>query len=153
VVSSGPYVHLYTDEVQAHGEVGDNLIMWTLGGFYQDLKIPVNHQGIRNIARVFGGITLPTLGFNPSFPFIDGGDIKEKALYGQATLDVSRLTPFIEGLHVTGGARYTWSDTRLDQVGVVTNVATGAYVPGAQLKSAVTQSSGWNTTISVDAQL
>jgi iron complex outermembrane receptor protein len=153
ITTPSPYVPLFTDELQVRGVVGDDLISWNLGGFYQDQGIPTNLGGITNIARSFGGVNLPTFGFTPSYSFLNGGDISEQAIYGQGTLNLSRFAPFLQGLHLTGGARYTTDSSNVGQVSVLTNVATGNLGPGVVQKPAVSNSSGMDTTISLDAQI
>jgi iron complex outermembrane receptor protein len=150
---NSPYQYTITEEPQLRGVLGHGLISWNVGFYYQNTPAVVDHHGIRNVARVFDGITLPTLGFNPSFAFEDGGYTLEEAVYGQGTLDLSRWAPFIKGLHLTGGVRDTWDWAETDQLAVTTNVATGAYVPGAAVAPVKTSSSGINTTIDLDAQV
>ncbi len=152
--TNSPYVSTYTDEVQVRGVVGDDLISWNIGNFYSDLPLPVNTTGIQNIARTFGGVFQPTLGFQPSFPFQDGGSLTEEAVYAQGTFNLSRwVQPFIKGLHITVGGRDTWDSTTQKYLSPAQNISTGLYIPGAPSPSAVSSSSGVNTTFAVDAQL
>ncbi len=153
VFGVGPYQKLFTDETQVRGVIGEDRVRWSTGYFYQSAPFPVNLGGIRNLSRVFSGITLATQGFNPSFNFTNGGYAHQQAAYGQATTDLSFLAPFLDALHLTTGYRKTWDDQELDQLAVTTNVATGAYVAGAPLAPARTKSSGTNTELSLDAQV
>jgi iron complex outermembrane receptor protein len=148
-----PYQYTITEEPQIRGVAWKGFLEWSVGFYYQNTPGVVDHLGIRNVARVFDGITLPTLGFNPSFAFENGGYTTEDAIYGQGTLDLSKLAPFITALHLTGGVRDTWDKAETDQLAVTTNVATGAYVPGAALAPVRTASSGLNTTVALDAQI
>ncbi|MBS0408724.1 MAG: TonB-dependent receptor plug domain-containing protein [Proteobacteria bacterium] len=152
VYKAGPYQYTYSDEAQLHGVLGRDLLRWTVGGYYQNTPSIVNTAGIRNLSRVFSGITLATLGYNPSFPFADGGFSRQTAVFGQGTLDLGRLTPFIGGLHLTGGLRKTWDKQVLTTLAAVTQLPSGAYVPGAASTTA-TASSGYNSTVSLDAQI
>jgi iron complex outermembrane receptor protein len=153
VFGVGPYQKLYTDETQVRGVIGPDRVRWSAGYFYQSAPFPVNLGGIRNLSRVYSGITLATQGFNPSFNYTNGGYAHQQAGYGQATTDLSFLAPFIRGLHLTTGYRKTWDDQELDQLAVTTNIATGAYVAGAPLAPSKTKSSGTNTELSLDAQI
>jgi iron complex outermembrane receptor protein len=152
-LTKSPYVKTYTDEFQVRGMAGGDLLAWNVGGFYSKTPLPTNTTGIQNIARTFGGVNQPNLGFQPSYAFQNGGHYQEKALYGQATLDLSRFAPFFEGLHATGGLRKTWSDTLTKRIGSTQNITTGAYSPTAPIADAVTSSEGTNRTLSLDAQV
>lgn len=149
---AGPYQKIYTNETQFRGVVGDDLISWSVGGFYQRTPAIRNLEGIRNLSRVFSGATVPTLGYNPSFPFGDGGRTTQRAVYGQATADLSFIAPFIQGLHATGGLRKSWDKSEIFSRAVSTNLQTGAYVPGARARS-FTKSDGYNSTLTLDAQV
>jgi iron complex outermembrane receptor protein len=153
IANEGPYQKTYSDELQVRGVVGQGLIAWNLGGYYQYTPQIKNMDGIRNLSRVFNGITLPNLGFNPSFPFANGGHTQQQALFGQATVDLSRLVPQIAGLHVTGGLRKSWDEARLTTTPVTTDLATGRYVTNGASVTSVTKSNGYNYTVSLDAQL
>ena len=153
VFGVGPAQKLFTNETQVRGVIGEDRVRWSIGSFYQNAPFPVNLGGIRNLSRVFSGITLATQGFNPSFNFTNGGHAHQQAGYGQATTDLGFLAPFIQGLHLTTGYRKTWDDLELDQLAVTTNIVTGAYVAGVPLAPAKTKSSGTNTELSLDAQV
>jgi len=152
VFEAGPYQKVYTNETQLRGVVGDDLVSWSMGGFYQKTPAIRNLEGIRNLSRVFSGATVPTLGYNPSFPFADGGTTTQRAIYGQATVDISVIAPFIQALHATGGIRKSWDKSEIFSRAVSTNLQTGAYVVGAQTRS-FTKSDGWNSTLSLDGQI
>jgi iron complex outermembrane receptor protein len=152
VFEAGPYQKVYSNETQFRGTVGDDLINWNVGGYYQRTPGVRNLEGIRNLSRVYSGITLPTLGYNPSFPFADGGMTTQRAVFGQATADISFIAPFFEALHVTGGIRKSWDKSELFSRAVSTNLQTGNYLVGAQSRS-FTKSDGWNSTLSLDGQV
>ena len=152
--TNSPYVNTYTDEMQVRGVIGDDLLSWNVGNFYSSSPLPVNTTGIQNIARIFGGIFEPNLGFQPSFSFQNGGTATEEAVYAQGTINLSRwVQPFIKGLHITGGWRDTWDSSTQNFLAPDQNITTGQFIPGAATPSAVSSSSGINTTFSVDAQL
>ncbi|WP_293454589.1 TonB-dependent receptor [Phenylobacterium sp.] len=153
ILGTGPYQKVYTNETQVRGVVGDDRLVWSVGGYYQKNPNPVSLGGIRNLSRVNSGVTLATLGYNPSFPFSDGGDTTQKALYGQGTLDISFAAPFIEALHATYGYRKSWDRSEIFTRGVTTDLSTGMYVPTATRTRSFTKSDGSNTTLSLDAQV
>ena len=92
-----------TEELQLQGNLLDDHLTFTAGGFYYDAK-PVSAQ--RNRA-VFG---CPAADTGTCEPFIQNYATKNKskALYAQATLDLGAVTPALEDLRLTGGYRYTW---------------------------------------------
>jgi iron complex outermembrane receptor protein len=153
VLGAGPYQKVYSNETQVRGEVGDQRLVWSVGGYYQENPNPVSLGGIRNLSRVNSGITLVTLGYNPSFPFSDGGKTTQKAVYGQATADISFVSPFIEALRLTYGYRKSWDKSELFTRSVVTELPSGRYVPGPTRNRSFTKSDGSNTTLTLDAQV
>lgn len=153
VLDTGPYQKVYTNETQVRGAIRDDLLVWSLGGYYQKNPNPVSLGGIRNLSRVNSGVTLATLGYNPSFPFSDGGKTTQKAVYGQATIDLSFVAPFVEALHATYGYRKSWDKSEIFTQGVITQLPSGRYVPNGVRSRAFTKSDGSNTTFSLDAQL
>lgn len=153
VLGTGPYQKVYTNETQVRGEIGDDLLVWSLGGYYQNNPNPVSLGGIRNLSRVNSGVTLATLGYNPSFPFSDGGKTTQKAVFGQATADLSMIAPFIEALHATYGYRKSWDKSELFTQGVITQLPSGTFVPNGVRSRSFTKSDGSNTTLSLDAQV
>jgi iron complex outermembrane receptor protein len=153
VLGTGPYQKAYSNETQVRGAVGDDLLVWSVGGYYQKNPNPVNLEGIRNLSRVNSGVTLATLGYNPSFPFSDGGETIQRAVYGQATLDISVIAPFLEALHATYGYRKSWDRSEIFTRNVITDLPSGRYVPGGTRTRSFTKSDGSNTTLSLDAQV
>ncbi len=151
--TDSPFVTTYTDEIQIRGVAGNDLVSWNIGGFYSDTPLPVNLTGIQNIARIFDGVFQPTLGFQPSFSFQNGGSLEEKAVFGQADVNLSRFVPWIKGLHFTAGWRDSWDNTSHAFLNPDENLTTGEYIPGAAVPSATSSSSGQNTTFALDAQL
>ena len=149
IYEPGPYQRTYSNETQLQGVVGDNALVWNAGYYFQSTPAVRNLNGIRNLSRVFSGITLPTTGYNPSFPFANGGNTRQEAAFGQASFDFGSLTDAMSGLKLTGGLRKTWDRSRLTTAAVSTNIATGEYVTGAS-STATTSSSGWNYTLSLD---
>ncbi|MFT3976461.1 MAG: TonB-dependent receptor [Sphingomonas bacterium] len=147
----GPYQKTYTNETQLRGTIGDKALDWNIGYYYQNTPSIRNLDGIRNLSRVYSGITLPTLGYNPSFPFADGGYTRQQAVFGQATLDFGAFASSLSSIHLTGGLRKSWDKSSLTTAAVSTSLPSGAYVPGAT-STATTESSGTNYTVSLDWQ-
>ncbi|MEI6723780.1 MAG: TonB-dependent receptor, partial [Betaproteobacteria bacterium] len=148
----GPYAKTYSNETQVRGVVGEDLIVWSLGGYYQRAPVPVNPNGIRNLSKSNMGLALATGGYNPSFAFLNGGYTQQKALYASTTVDLSRFASAIAGLHVTGGLRKSWDHQLIKSLAAVTDVPTGRYVPGTATQ-AETKSNGYNYSIALDAQI
>lgn len=149
----GPWQEVYSNESQLRGSAWEGLIDWSIGGYYQLMPGVRNLEGIRNLSRVWSGTTLPTQGYNPSFPFSDGGETTQRAVYGQVTADVSFLAPVFESLKVTGGLRKSWDESELFTRPVTTNIATGQYIPGATRTRRFTESDGENSALSIEAQV
>lgn len=149
IYEPGPRQRTYSNETQLQGVVGDDALIWSTGYYFQSTPAVRNLKGIRNLSRVFSGITLPTQGYNPSFPFANGGNTRQEAVFGQASFDFGSLGDALSGFKLTGGLRKTWDRSRLVTAAVSTDLTTGAYVPGAD-RSAETSSAGWNYTLSLD---
>jgi iron complex outermembrane receptor protein len=151
--AKSPYVKYFTDELQVRGSINDGFIDWSVGAFYDIRKRPINLDGIQNIARSNGGVTLPTFGFTPSFSFQNGGDTTSQAVFGQGTINLDQFVPFIAGLSFTAGWRKTWDKSVNYFITPSTNNATGQYLPTGAQTVARTQSNGVNTNYSLDAKL
>jgi len=92
-----------TEELQLQGNLLDNHLNVTAGGFYYD-QSPAGLQGSAAVLycpAAFTGFCSPQLG---QFAISQ----KSKALYAQGTLNLGALSPSLEKLKVTGGLRYTW---------------------------------------------
>jgi iron complex outermembrane recepter protein len=89
---------LISNELQLQGKSFDDKLTWIVGGIYSEDK-PLLPSGTYSIAFQFG----PPGPINYGTALI--GD-KSKAVFAQASLDVSKWT--VSGLKLTGGFRYTW---------------------------------------------
>jgi iron complex outermembrane receptor protein len=153
-LAPSPYSMVYTEELKANGVVGDDFLTWTIGGFYSNQPVPVNLNAIQNIARTFGGVGNEPFGFNPSFQFQNGGSIWQKAAYAQGVFNLSRLAPFLKGLHFTAGGRFSSDSTTEYFTRETVNPVSGAFVTSpTAYPTAHTTSSGTNTTFALDAQV
>ncbi|HWK35912.1 TonB-dependent receptor [Sphingomonas sp.] len=142
----GPALHTYTEELQMHAELWDGLVKANVGGFYQYQRAPENMDGTTNVYKLFSN----PAGYVNAVGFIKRSVAKEKAVFGQATLDLSKVG--IAGLSLTGGYRYSWSDAEMETITPVKDPATGTFVPGTTSASTHTKSKGYNYTLSVQQQ-
>jgi iron complex outermembrane receptor protein len=81
-----------TEEMQLQGKSFDGKLDWVVGGFYQHNPLPPLYETRR--------VTLGSVTYTGTH-----AAEKSRALYGQATMDLSAL---LEGLKFTAGYRYTW---------------------------------------------
>lgn len=86
-----------SDELQVQGTADDGKLQFIAGGFYnyatKEEAIPVIVGG--DLAAPAGQVLYHTR-----------GSTRSRAIYGQVTYDLSDA--LLEGLKITGGARYTW---------------------------------------------
>ncbi|RYD91708.1 MAG: TonB-dependent receptor, partial [Sphingobacteriales bacterium] len=142
----GPALHTYTNELQLQAELWDGLLKANVGGFYQNQRAPQNLEGTTNVYKLYSNPN----GYLNAVGFIKRSVAKEKAVFGQATLDLSRAG--IEGLSITGGYRYSWSDSELTTIAPVRNLVTGSFEPGTRETISATKSKGYNYTLSIQQQ-
>jgi iron complex outermembrane receptor protein len=146
-----PRQKTYNDEFQIRGDTADGLLIWTLGNFYSKTKIPQNLQGTGVVYKIFGGALLPNLGYSSADGFSGGGYAKEEAIYGQGTLNLSRLG--IHGLSLTAGYRKSWDSSENNDYLEVFNYPSGVITPAANVTTARTKNSGYNYTFSAQEQV
>lgn len=142
----GPALHTYTNELQMHAELWDGLLKANVGGFYQHQRAPRNMEGTSNVYKLYSNPS----GYLNAVGFIKRSVAKEKAVFGQATIDLSHAG--IEGLSLTGGYRYSWSDSELTTIAPVRNPVTGSFEPGTSETNSATKSKGYNYTLSIQQQ-
>ena len=92
----------YSDELQVLGQTFGNRLNWIVGGYYDNFT--QNENTPRFDEASFPGNPLSPQHFTLNEPNTS------KALFGQATLD---LSDWLHGLSITGGYRYTWDDRTL----------------------------------------
>ena len=103
------YLEQISEELQLQGNMLDNHLTYTVGGFYINTK----PAGLWDAAAVQ---------FCPAFSTGDpactgtraraGVTNKSKALYGQGTLDFGAFSPALQNLRLTAGYRYTWDTVK-----------------------------------------
>jgi iron complex outermembrane receptor protein len=107
---------VFTEELQLQGTAFDKALAFTVGGFLDRTKTDLP-AGIAEYIFFPYGTVVPTL----SAIFENKND--SEAVFGQATVDLGRLSPALDGLSITGGLRYTWEHSFTSQsIGVPTAV-------------------------------
>ncbi|ANI79229.1 TonB-dependent receptor [Sphingobium sp. EP60837] len=97
---------VFTEELQLQGNLLDNRLTFTAGGFLYDQR-PVGEQGAGTVGfcpAAFTGSDVTCSGYDIRYAIAN----RSKALYAQATLDLGLVTPALEKLKLTGGYRHTW---------------------------------------------
>lgn len=91
----------FTEELQLQGSAFGNAVDFSLGG-YLDRLTTRNPAGIEQYTFFPIGTLIPPISalFNQRN--------SSEALFGQATIDMGKVSPSLEGLSITGGLRYTW---------------------------------------------
>ncbi len=116
----------YSEEAQIQGTLADSRLKYIVGGFY---NYSTKNEGIPVI--VGGELAVP-LG---QVLYHTHGTDESRALYGQATYDLSAL---VHGLSITGGGRYTW-----ETVGM-TPYANHAFAANFPLEDKTLSDPSWN---------
>jgi iron complex outermembrane receptor protein len=101
----------YTDEFQVQGKSLNDKLTWIGGAFYEFLH-PAGYTVAVVPSSTVSGITLPiailgnAYGQNALGP--EGETTRTEAVFLQGTYDLTGISPDLEGLKFTAGARYTW---------------------------------------------
>jgi iron complex outermembrane receptor protein len=104
----------YSDEVQLQGKALDDKLSFIAGAFYEFLhpagytvaEVPTTTAlapGLNAEAVVFGN----AYGQNALGP--EGETTRTEAVFAQGIYDFAGISPALEGLKLTAGARYTWN--------------------------------------------
>jgi len=100
--------NFFTEELQLQGTLFDDAVDFSIGG-YLDRQSWSDPAGIEQYFFFPLGTLVPTIsGF-----FTQTN--KSEAVFGQATVDLGKLSPALTGLSVTGGLRYTWEHSFTSQ--------------------------------------
>ncbi|WP_201515605.1 MULTISPECIES: TonB-dependent receptor [unclassified Sphingobium] len=98
---SGPWnstdARQLTEEIQLQGTGFDNMLNYTAGIYYEDVK-PLGIE--------FRGTFVPVLGSITNI--FSGDERKSTGVYSQGSIDLGLLSSSLDKLRLTGGARYTW---------------------------------------------
>ncbi len=98
-----------TEELQLQGSAFDEAVQFSVGG-YLDRQTTRNPAGIETYTFFPLGSLVP-----PISGFFDSRNHSE-AVFGQATVDLGKLSPGLAGLSLTGGLRYTWEHSFSSQI-------------------------------------
>ncbi len=93
--------NVFTEELQLQGTLLDDAVDFAIGG-YMDRATTKNPAGIEQYTFFPIGTLIP-----PIFGYFDNRN-RSEAVFGQATVDLGKLSGALTGLSVTGGLRYTW---------------------------------------------
>lgn len=99
---------VWTEELQLQGNMLDDKLTWTIGGFYFDQR-PAGTQTSNALLYCPAAYTGNAVACQSSTAFY-GTKTVSKALYAQGTLDFGALSPSLDGLRLTAGYRHTWDD-------------------------------------------
>ena len=121
---------LFTEELQFQGEVLDNKLTYTLGGFYAKQSPNDKIEDYATTVCSFAG----EAGNDLCMGYRTLGMTNEtKALFAQATLDLGALTPALDRVRLTGGYRYTWDKIDGYAVSYGPALVAPGTLPGADL--------------------
>jgi iron complex outermembrane receptor protein len=101
--------NVFTEELQLQGSALDGAVDFSVGG-YLDRQTTKNPAGIEAYTFFPLGSLVPTIS-----GLFDSRNHSE-AVFGQATVDLEKLSPSLRGLSVTGGLRYTWEHSFSSQI-------------------------------------
>ncbi len=103
-----------TEELQLQGNMLDDKLTFTVGGFYYDQKPvgPMNGPQIVFCPAAFTGFPIPGTTACSAQQVQMGISTRSKALYGQGTFNFGAVTPALEGVRLTAGYRYTWDTVK-----------------------------------------
>ncbi len=87
-----------TEELRLSGTLGDGLVKFQAGGYYDHLSPGGTMTYSQNLQTVATSSQVNATGGSTA-----------KALFGQIGLDVGKLVPALKGLNLTAGYRYTWN--------------------------------------------
>jgi iron complex outermembrane recepter protein len=99
----------FTEELQLQGSAMDGAVQFAVGG-YLDRLTTKNPAGIEAYTFFPLGSLVP-----PISGLFDSRNHSE-AVFGQATVDLGKLSPGLSGLSLTGGLRYTWENSFSSQI-------------------------------------
>ena len=98
----------FTEELQLQGNAFGGAVDFSLGG-YVDRQSWRDPAGIETFYQFPVGTLLP-----PATGFFTQTN-RSEAVFGQATVDLGKMSPSLTGLSITGGLRYTWEHSFTSQ--------------------------------------
>ena len=93
--------NVFTEELQLQGTALNGALNFSLGGY-------LDRQGWQEPAGIEQQLLFPIGTLIPPVSFGITNRNNSEAVFGQATLDLGKLSPGLTGLSLTGGLRYTW---------------------------------------------
>jgi iron complex outermembrane recepter protein len=128
----GPPAETTTNEFQLMGEIeGDRVTFnWIVGTFRQDIDLPRNLEGIRNVARFWFGVFEPGLAWAPSFNFSDGGSNDSKGNFINTSLEFGDLIPAVQSAEIEAGFRRSEDKQTVHERVVIEDIPSGNWIPG-----------------------
>jgi len=87
-----------TEELRLNGAIGDNLVKWQVGGFYDRTRPSGRQTYSQNLQLAATSSQIDAQQHTSS-----------RAAFGQIGLDMGKVSPALEGLNLTAGYRYTWN--------------------------------------------
>lgn len=98
----------FTEELQLQGTAFEGAVNFSVGG-YLDRQSWKDPAGIEQYTFFpIGSLIPPISGYFTTRN-------RSEAVFGQATVDLGKLSPALTGLSVTGGLRYTWENSFTSQ--------------------------------------
>jgi iron complex outermembrane receptor protein len=106
----------YTDEVQFQGKSLDDKLTWIAGAFYEFLHpagytvavVPTTTLLSAGPPRITAPVAVYGNAYGQNALGPEGETTRTEALFLQGTYDLGGITPTLENLKFTAGARYTW---------------------------------------------
>lgn len=111
--------NVFTEELQLQGAAFDRALNYSVGGY-------VDRQTTRNPAGIGAYTFFPIGSLVPAISGLFDSRNHSEAVFGQATVDLGKLSPSLTGLSVTGGLRYTWEHSFSSQIIAAPPAVTGA---------------------------
>lgn len=100
---------VFTEELQLQGTAFDDAVTFSFGG-YLDRQTTKDPAGIEQYTFFPIGTLIP-----PISGFFSNRN-RSEAVFGQATVDLGKLSTGLDGFSVTGGLRYTWEHSFTSQI-------------------------------------
>jgi iron complex outermembrane recepter protein len=147
----GPYTETIINEAKINLDASDGLVIATAGYFFAHQKQPATTVGIGNIYQIFGGVLNPLMNYNAATGFQAGSYSESTGIFGQMTLDVSRLG--IHGLKLTGGYRRSTDEQVSRSFPAVLTLPQGVLTPGTTKTETAFKTDGYNYNLSVTEQV